>query len=202
MKVDGARLRNDNGELVEFIRSPNQSAGLDPRLLILHYTAGLTAQSAINWFSNRDASASAHFVIARNGAITQMVGLDRRAWHAGESRWGNRVGTNRWSIGIELVNAGKLRRTEAGEWISWASVKIPPEEVLVAQHKSETTPAGWHVYPEPQIAAALSVASALHAHFRFEAVLGHEDVSPGRKLDPGPAFPLASFAGRIIGRKK
>ena len=53
MKVDGARLRNDNGQHVEFIRSPNQSAGLDRRFLILHYTAGLTAQSAIEWFKNR-----------------------------------------------------------------------------------------------------------------------------------------------------
>lgn len=108
---------------------------------------------------------------------------------------------NRYSIGIELVNAGRLRRTEAGDWLSWASVKIPPQDVLVAKHKAETVEAGWHVYPEPQISAALQVAVALHAAFGFEGILGHEDVAPGRKVDPGPAFPLASLSGRVLGRR-
>ncbi|MET0986207.1 MAG: N-acetylmuramoyl-L-alanine amidase [Steroidobacteraceae bacterium] len=202
MDVAGSSLRTDNGQPVEFIRSPNQSAGLDRRFLILHYTAGLTAQGAIEWFKNPAAKASAHFVIGRNGAITQMVGLDRRAWHAGESRWDNFNGMNRFSIGIELVNAGRLKRTEGGDWMNWASVKIPPAEVLLATHKAENAPAGWHVYPEAQILAALKVAVALHAAFEFEGILGHEDVAPGRKADPGPAFPMTSFVSRVLGRKK
>lgn len=202
MEVDKDSLRADNGHLVEFIRSPNQSAGLDPRFLIFHYTAGLTAQGAIEWFKNPAAKASAHFVIGRNGAITQMVGLDRRAWHAGESRWGNLNGMNKFSIGIELVNAGRLKRTENGDWLNWASVKIPPAEVLLATHKAENAPAGWHVYPEAQLLAALKVAVALHAAFDFEDILGHDDAAPGRKVDPGPAFPMTSFVSRILGRKK
>jgi N-acetylmuramoyl-L-alanine amidase len=201
MKVSGASLCTDDGAPVAFVKSPNQSTGLDPRFLVIHYTAGVSATGAIEWFKNKAAAASAHFVIDRGGAVTQMVGLDKRAWHAGVSKWGELTGLNRFSIGIELANAGKLRKSEAGEWFSWSSVKIPPDQVLVAQHKAENAPAGWHIYPEPQIAAALDVAMALHAAFDFEAILGHEDIAPGRKADPGPAFPLSSIASRVIGRK-
>jgi N-acetylmuramoyl-L-alanine amidase len=201
MKVVGSQLAADDGKLVDFIRSPNQSSGFEPRFLVFHYTAGISASGAIEWFKNKAAAASAHFVIARDGAITQMVGLDKRAWHAGESKWGDLKGMNRYSIGIELANAGRLRRTESGEWLSWTSTKIPPQDVLVAKHKAETVEAGWHVYPEPQIVAALQVAVALSAAFPIEGILGHDDIAPGRKSDPGPAFPLASIVSRVLGRK-
>ena len=200
MKVSGAFLTDDNGAAVPFIRSPNQSGGIDVRYLIIHYTAGLTAAAAIDWFKNPAATASAHLVMDRAGAITQMVGFNKRAWHAGKSEWKDLIGLNRFSIGIELVNAGKLKRSESGDWLSWNSVKLPPDQVIVAQHKNEDTPAGWQIYPEPQIAAALAVAVALNAAFKFEDILGHDDIAPGRKTDPGPGFPMTSITGRVFGR--
>ena len=200
MKVSGAFLAADDGTPVPFVRSPNQSNGIDPRFLILHYTGGLTAPGSIEWFRNPAAAASAHLVIDRSGAITQMVGFNKRAWHAGKSAWKNLNGMNRFSIGIEIVNLGKLKRSESGEWMSWNSVKIPADQVIVAQHKNESAPAGWHIYPEAQINATLNVAVALHAEFDFEDILGHEDIAPGRKTDPGPAFPMAGIVSRVFGR--
>jgi N-acetylmuramoyl-L-alanine amidase len=149
-------------------------------------------------FKNPAAAASAHLVIDRAGAITQMVGFNKRAWHAGKSTWKDLVGMNRFSIGIEIVNAGKLKRSESGDWMSWNSVKIPPDQVIVAQHKNEDAPAGWHIYPEAQITATLNVAVALHAGFEFEDILGHEDIAPTAS-DPAPPS-MASIVSRVFGR--
>ncbi len=128
-----------------------------------------------------------------------MVRFNRIAWHAGRSSWGDLEGLNQSSIGIELVNAGKLRRV-AGKWLNWAGRSIPDAQVIEDTHKDETVSAGWQVYPAEQIEAALDVAIALHRTYRFLDVLGHEDISPRRKVDPGPAFPMRSFASHVIGR--
>ena len=187
------------GAAVPFTATPNQGGVVRPLYLIMHYTAGTSASGAISWLANPEAKASAHLVVDTNGAVTQMVRFNRVAWHAGRSNWGDLEGMNQFSIGIELVNAGKLRRV-AGKWLNWAGRVIPDPDVVEDTHKHETSPAGWQVYPAAQIDAALAIAVALHRTYRFLDVLGHEDISRGRKVDPGPAFPMRSFAFHIIGR--
>jgi N-acetylmuramoyl-L-alanine amidase len=166
----------------------------------MHYTAGPTLSSAVDWFLDRKARASAHFVIGRDGEVVQMVPLNYRAWHAGVSEWGHLVGMNQYAIGIELVNAGKLRRRSDGAWVNWSNRPVPDNEVTVARHKSESEDAGWQEYTDVQVQRALAVATVLNDAFGFADVLGHEDVSPGRKVDPGPLFPLNSFRSRVLGR--
>lgn len=200
MRISNHLLVADQGDRVSFINSPNQSSGLAPLYLIMHYTAGPTLDGAVSWFQKTEAKASAHLVIDRDGAIVQMVPFNRRAWHAGKSKWGQLDGLNQYSIGIELVNAGKLRKNAAGQWVSWSNKVIPAVDVSLARHKDESTEAGWHEYPEAQIEAATNVAALLHARYDFQDVLGHDDVSPGRKVDPGPLFPMNSFRSRVIGR--
>jgi N-acetylmuramoyl-L-alanine amidase len=107
---------------------------------------------------------------------------------------------NQYAIGIELVNAGKLRNRPDGKWVNWANTIIPDNEVSIAVHKDESTQAGWHEYTEAQISAATRVATLLNATYAFTDVLGHEDVSPGRKTDPGPLFPMNSFRSLVLGR--
>ena len=196
--ISNHRLKKD-GAAVPWKESPNHGGKLKPRFLILHYTAGPSASGAISWLTNPKAKASAHLVIDRNGAVTQLVGFDTVAWHAGKSSWNGLVGLNSWSIGIELVNAGKLHKNEAGHWVNWAGNVIPPAEVIVATHKHETSPAGWQIYPEPQLAAAIEIGRALHDAYDFDEVLGHEDISPKNKIDTGPAFPMISFVARVMG---
>ena len=201
MQVRGNQLADDAGELVEFQRSPNRRGTVDPQYLILHYTAGVTLEGATSWFMKPEAQAAAHLVIGRNGRIVQMVRFDQRAWHAGVSEWGTLKGMNAFSLGIELVNAGKLKRSEGGTWTNWAGVTIPPDEVVQLQHKAEDAVAGWQIYPEAQIATLIRVAAALQAQYGLKEILGHEDIAPGRKVDPGPAFPMAAVVGRVVGRR-
>jgi N-acetylmuramoyl-L-alanine amidase len=201
MRIRNHLLLGDAGEPVSFRKSPNQSSPVSPLYLILHYTAGTSLEGAVSWFLNPDAQASAHLVIGRDGAIVQLVPFNRKAWHAGVSSWGRLEGMNRYSIGIELVNAGRLRRRPDGHWADWTGKVVPADEVTVAIHRHEKLEAGWHEYTDVQVRAAVRVASLLRATYRITDVLGHEDVSPGRKTDPGPLFPLNSFRSIVMGRR-
>jgi N-acetylmuramoyl-L-alanine amidase len=73
-------------------------------------------------------------------------------------------------------------------------------DVVVATHKNELTLCGWRAYTPVQIAVVLRVALALRVRYNFVDVVGHDDIAPGRKVDPGPAFPLESIQARILGR--
>lgn len=200
MKIANHLLVGAPGENVTFVKSPNYSSGVSPIYLIIHYTAGTTLAAAVSWFQNPQAQASSHLVIDRDGSIVQMVAFNRRAWHAGKSKWGNLDGMNHYSIGIELVNAGKLRKNSSGQWVNWSNKVIPASDVTVEKHKDETSDAGWHEYPEAQLEAATKVGALLHKTYNFTDILGHDDVSPGRKVDPGPLFPINSFRSIVLGR--
>jgi len=189
-----------HGAEVPFQPSPHGADGLVPRYLVLHYTAGTTARAAIDWFANPESEVSAHLVVDRDGAVTQMAGFDRVAWHAGVSAWDGLTGLNRHSIGIEIVNAGKLRRDGAGRWVNWAGDEIDPEHVVLATHRHEAAESGWHAFTPAQIAATVGIGVALRRRYGLSDVLGHDDIAPGRKIDPGPAFPMPSVRFRIMGR--
>ena len=105
-----------------------------------------------------------------------------------------------YAIGIELVNAGKLHNRPNGKWADWSNHVLPDSEVSIAVHKDESTQAGWHEYSEVQIKTAIKVASLLKFTYQIADVLGHEEVSPGRKTDPGPLFPMNSFRSIVMGR--
>src|SRR5215212_7915344 len=103
MKISNNLLEGDSGDDVSLHMSPNQSAGIQPLYLIMHYTAGPTLDGAVSWLAQSEAQASAHLVIGRDGKVVQMVPFNKRAWHAGKSSWGNLDGMNQYSLGIELV---------------------------------------------------------------------------------------------------
>lgn len=201
MKISNHRLVSTGPTAIPLVPSPNHSAGINPLYLIVHYTAGNTLDGAVGWFQKPEAKASSHLVIDRNGDVVQMVPFNRRAWHAGESRWGNLEGMNRYAIGIELVNCGKLQQRADGRWIDWAKRIIPDAEVALATHKNEVTQTGWHDYTTEQIERVIEVASVLHDHYEFTDVLGHDDVSPTRKVDPGPLFPMIRLRSLMLGRE-
>jgi N-acetylmuramoyl-L-alanine amidase len=190
-----------DGDAVTLAATANQSPGIRPLYLVMHYTAGLGLDGTIAWLCNPAAKASAHLVIGRDGRIVQMVAFNRRAWHAGLSRWGDIEGLNAYAIGIELDNAGRLQRRGDGAWVHPASGRVvPAREVIEAQHKNEPRSTGWHAYTEAQLSAAEAVARVLHDRYGFIDVLGHDDIAPARKVDPGPAFPIASFTTKVMGR--
>ena len=86
--------------------------GPNPDTIILHFTDGHTLETAINTLCDREKQVSAHVVVGRDGALVQLVAFDQIAWHAGQSGWGERTQFNRYSLGIEVQNAGKLEKRD------------------------------------------------------------------------------------------
>jgi N-acetylmuramoyl-L-alanine amidase len=165
----------------------------------MHYTASGNAAGAISWFADPQSKVSAHIVIAKDGTITQCVPFNRKANHAGESTWKGVVGLNSHSIGIELDGYGFLGNAGPGKW-KFSSRSIPDSDVVVATHKFGTPSGGWPKYPQAQLDAARELAKLLVAEYQLEDVIGHDDISPGRKQDPGPTFPMDSFRASAKGQ--
>jgi N-acetylmuramoyl-L-alanine amidase len=183
--------------------TPNRGGALSARYLVYHYTAGGSSDSAVASLCTRKPSgnASAHLVLGRDGSIVQLAPFDVVTWHAGISQWNGLVGLNNWSIGIEMDNAGLLKRV-GDQHVAWFGRAYPPSEVMLAEHKHGGGVQSWHAYPEAQIARALELADLLAEHYGLEDILGHEDIARGRKTDPGPAFPLGSLRARVLGREQ
>lgn len=173
------------------------------KYVVIHYTSGGTAAGAISHFKNPQARASAHIVIDHDGSITQMVPFNRIAWHAGLSRWQGLTGLNAYSIGIEITNWGLLQRTGSG-WRNRVGGHMDTSRVIEARHMNfqPNTLNGWEIYDPEQIEAAYAVTAAIINHYGLSAanVIGHDDISPGRKQDPGPAFQMDRFRARLAGR--
>ena len=204
MKVKDHYLFSNDDLQITFKESPNQyqEGFVQPFYLIMHYTADPSFENVVSCFKDPSAQAAAHLVIDFDGSIVQMVRFDKIAWHAGtSSHWEDLKNMNYFSIGIELVNAGKLKQRADCKWINWANIIIPDDEVVILKHKYEDREAGWQIYPEKQINTAIDVARALHENYSFKDILGHEDVRPGEKVDPGPAFPMESFKSKVLGRQ-
>lgn len=166
------------------------------RFLVMHFTAGATAESSINfWKSPSAKGASAHIVIDRDGTIFQCRPFDRTCGHAGTSEWKDPksgvtyTGLNACSIGIEMANAGDSARPDG---TAFSKFKLPAG-VMQAHHKNGGKLTYWEVYPQPQLASAFSLAAALVARYHLDDVVGHEDIAPSRKNDPGPAFPMSDL---------
>jgi N-acetylmuramoyl-L-alanine amidase len=169
-----------------------------PDTIIIHYTAGSSALSAANWLARADVKASAHVVIGKDGEIYQIVPFTNIAWHAGESSYGGRKSFNNLSIGIELDNPGYLTRA-GNEYVAPFGTRYPANEVIEAVHRNEKTPRFWHVYTAAQISACEELCLALMAAYpSINQILGHEEIAPGRKQDPGPAFPLEKFRSKLL----
>ncbi len=211
MKIkEDHRLYHDDDTPFPFVESPNVEDGLDHDYLLWHYTANNNGASAIRVLSElrtpRNKGVSAHLVIDLDGTITQLVPFDKRAWHAGSSHWEGKRWLNRNSIGIEIVNDGKLKQTgKSDQFISSNSNKIySRSEILVAPHPAEFFEAGWPHYPQAQLDAVFEVSKLLIEHYKLKDALGHEDVADARigKIDPGPAFPKEEFRERLFNRRE
>jgi N-acetylmuramoyl-L-alanine amidase len=190
------------GTGTSFEASPNQGgpfgAGL-PDTVVIHFTAGASLESSVKSLCNPASKASAHVVVGRDGAIVQLVPLNIVSWHAGASTFGNRTGLNKFSIGIEIDNAGRLTQTASGDFVTWFGRRVQPQDAIQGIHRNETTPSWWHTFTETQIERVFELVDLLVQTYAITAVLGHEEIAPGRKTDPGPAFPLDRLRDRLLG---
>jgi len=188
------------GAGVEFKKSPNHSGEYKAGQLdtvIIHYTASPSAKSAIRTLTNPRVKASAHIVIARDGTITQLVPFNIVAWHAGRSSLGGRTGFNKYSIGIEMDNAGYLSKS-GNVYRSVYGSTYAPEDVVEAVHRNQTKTKYWLAYTEAQIERAFELVQLLIEKYGIKHIYGHEEIAPKRKTDPGPAFPLDRMRQKLL----
>ncbi|MGF1627684.1 MAG: N-acetylmuramoyl-L-alanine amidase [Alphaproteobacteria bacterium] len=152
--------------------SPNHGPRVGDRpldMLVLHYTGMRTAAAAIARLCDPASEVSAHYTVDVDGTIHAHVPEHRRAWHAGSARWRGAGDVNSRSIGIEIVNPGH----------DWGLAPFPPRQMA---------------------AAILLCRQILNRHgIRAGNVVGHADVAPDRKADPGELFPWAQLARAGIG---
>ncbi len=162
------------------------------RHLVMHYTDVDEAESLATLTGPH---VSSHYVLplpARQHRgeplVYQLVDEERRAWHAGTSAWKRRTNINDTSIGIEIVNTGPDR--------PYAEV-----EQLLKQHPETTVEIGWAPYPEAQIEALIALSRDIIERHNIHPtdVVAHSDISPTRKIDPGPAFPWHALYEAGIG---
>ncbi|MCX7755981.1 MAG: N-acetylmuramoyl-L-alanine amidase [Anaerolineales bacterium] len=188
----------ENNQPVRFVQSPNVDVTLqERRFVVIHYTGGAGFAASVAWLASRKSGVSAHIVIGRNGEVAQLVPFNLRAWHAGESKWREFNGLNNYSIGIELDNAGLMKRS-GNRWVSSFGQVYPDSDVLAAPHKSTPNVVyGWHKYTDVQLQTAAQVVAALVKAYGIQEIIGHDDIAIGRKWDPGPAFPMEQFREQV-----
>jgi len=145
--------------------SPNFDERTTPvSILVLHYTGMPDAAGAIERLTDPASKVSSHYVVAEDGQVLRLVDEEKRAWHAGKSHWRGIDNINSASVGIEIVNPG---------------------------HEF-----GYRPFPEAQIDALIPLISEIigrHAITRGN-VVGHSDIAPARKQDPGELFPWYRLA--------
>ncbi|WP_028573876.1 N-acetylmuramoyl-L-alanine amidase [Desulfonatronovibrio hydrogenovorans] len=197
MKISRHKLGRDHAAHETITKTSGRFTQGLPDTIVIHYTAGSTLESALSTFKDPDVRASAHVVVDKDGSLTQLVPFDHIAWHAGQSAFRDRTGLNRFSIGIELVNAGRLEKNGSA-WSSWFGRNYPQEQVVQAVHRNEKEPTYWERFTPEQIDAVFNLCSLLKKAYNIKHILGHEEISPGRKIDPGPAFPLDKLRDRLL----
>ena len=135
-----------------------------PTMIVLHYTGMKSGQAALDRLRDPEAKVSSHYLVEEDGRVFRLVAEERRAWHAGVSFWRGRRNVNGDSIGIEIVNPG---------------------------HEF-----GYRPFPEAQIESVIALVADIRTRWEIEdnRILGHSDVAPARKEDPGELFPWRRLA--------
>jgi N-acetyl-anhydromuramyl-L-alanine amidase AmpD len=191
-----------DGKRFPFVKSPNTGGKLNPIYIVIHDTAsGLKDDGDISWLTNPASKVSAHIVVSRDGKITQLVPFNKVAWHAGQSQWNGRKFLNSYAIGIEIDNPGKMEKVSPGVYkndvVTIDTNKNPNLKVEYA--KTSAHGAGyWLAYSREQIAAVEELCRAIKAVYPIEDILTHWMISPGRKIDTNPLYPLADLRSAVI----
>ncbi|HEY3694688.1 N-acetylmuramoyl-L-alanine amidase [Phenylobacterium sp.] len=152
---------------MDFIEAPSpnfDARKAPPNAVVLHYTGMQTGEAALARLRDPAAKVSAHYLVEEDGRVFRMVPEERRAWHAGVSCWRGERDMNGASVGIEVVNPG---------------------------HEF-----GYRAFPAPQVAAVIALVGDIRTRWTIDdaRIVGHADIAPDRKEDPGELFPWRTLA--------
>ena len=139
------------------------------KIVVIHYTGMQSERESIIRLCNPESKASSHFLINQNGKVYRLVQDNRIAWHAGKSCWGKYKNLNKNSIGIELVNKG---------------------------HQF-----GYTNFKKKQLLSLIKICKSLVRKYKIKKrnIIGHSDIAPLRKIDPGEKFPWKQLSKKNIG---
>lgn len=189
-----------DGRQVPFKQSPNGGEIITPEYQVMHHTSsGLTPGGDISWLTNPEAKASAHTVIAYDGSITQLMPLNRKTWHAGASSYKGRKYCNGFTIGHELDNPGPLTKMANGSFDGIGG-PYPADQVVEMTSPHHGNYRYWLKFADAQLQTVFALVAAIDRHYGLKGVTTHWEISPGRKVDPGPHFPLERLRGLLAGR--
>lgn len=216
--INNLLVADNNKEKIVISLTKNAGELIDPDYLVAHYTATDTASSAIDWFLNTSSNPdriAAHIVLDTDGKITQLVPFNRKANHAGTSTWDGVDFFNSHSIGIEIVNPGFVEKLANGSFRRRTGedknkkpiFKTYPDtdavRIMKANHKhkfwTDKENQWWFRFPEEQLQSLYKLSKVLFETYHLINVVGHDDISPARKPDPGPAFPWDAFKTTVFG---
>ena len=159
---------------VKILKSLNHSSKLRNankiKYIIIHYTGMQSEGESIKRLTSKKSKVSTHYLINKKGLLIKMVEENKIAWHAGKSRWKNFINLNSQSIGIELVNKG---------------------------HRF-----GYENFSKKQIKKLILLCRFLLKKYKIKQsnILGHSDIAPLRKIDPGEKFPWTLLSRKKIGK--
>ena len=160
--------KTDVTDYIEYPSPNHDGRALPVSMLVLHYTGMEDAKSAIARLADPKAKVSAHYVVDEDGSVLHMVSEENRAWHAGRSYWRGITDVNSASVGVEIVNPG---------------------------HEF-----GYRPFPEKQMDTVTRLVADIKRRHDIPRgnVVGHSDVAPARKQDPGELFDWARLAKRKL----
>lgn len=164
-----------SGKAIVAAPSPNfnnRPEGTSIDYIVLHYTDFLTVKESLDCLISPSSNVSAHYLIDNDGTIYQLVHDEKRAWHAGVSHWQGKDNINHYSIGIELQNGGMIYKNIYGDW---------------------------QPYPDGQMESLAELLLDLQRRFNIPTknIIGHSEIAPGRKIDPGPHFNWSDLYARL-----
>ena len=182
---------------VTFKASPNKSNRVGAvEYIVLHHTSAGSFDGIVNWLCNKEAKASAHYVLGSGGKLKQLVNSNKESWHAGVAKWNDKRIDNHKSIGIEICNIGRMGKGEDGGYyyeqgrsIKKYCGKIEPVEGIIV-YPDGATVSGYYVpYPEKQVEKLIALCKALVVKYPSilrENILTHYQIAYpfGRKQDP------------------
>ena len=139
------------------------------KIVVIHYTGMQSERESISKLCSPKSQVSSHFVINQNGKVYRLVQDNQIAWHAGKSCWGKYSNLNKNSIGIELINKG---------------------------HQF-----GYTSFRKKQLLSLIKICKTLIKKYKIKKnnIVGHSDIAPSRKIDPGEKFPWKALASKKIG---
>lgn len=179
---------------VRFEATTKMSGDIAPKFIIHHYTANNSLEGTVRVF--KENAVSAHLILDRDGTVVQMVPFNKKAWHAGTSattsKWGKKYsGLNSDSVGIEVINYGYLGNhvPKSQDTTDWTLLK----------HTNETQSRLWQPYTDVQIQEVTWISDALMKEYKIPAEhnKSHDEISPDRKVDTGPAYPLKEIKANL-----